>query len=95
MRDGIILCRGRGNEEWNKSCAHGCGRMMSRREARLTFNMQEYRDAMNGVYSSCIVKDTLDELPQAYKDAELIKSLIDPSVEIIAQLYPIINIKGY
>ena len=95
MRDGIIICRGLGNPEWNHSCAHGCGRLMSRRDARLTFNMREYKSAMEGIYSSCICKDTLDELPQAYKDSQMIKDLISPSVEIVEQLRPIINIKGY
>ena len=95
MRDGIIICRGLGNPEWNHSCAHGCGRLMSRRDARLTFNMHEYKSAMEGIYSSCICKDTLDEIPQAYKDSQMIKDLISPSVEIIEQLRPIINIKGY
>ncbi len=95
MRDGIIVCRGLGNPEWNHSCAHGCGRLMSRRDARLTFNMREYQTAMEGIYSSCICKDTLDELPQAYKDSQMIKDLISPSVEIVEQLRPIINIKGY
>lgn len=95
MRDGIIICRGLGNPEWNHSCAHGCGRLMSRRDARLTFSMREYEAAMEGIYSSCICKDTLDELPQAYKDSQMIKEMISPSVEIVEQLRPIINIKGY
>lgn len=95
MRDGIIVCRGKGNPEWNYSCAHGCGRLMSRREARLTFNMKQYQASMKDVYSSCVCKDTLDEMPEAYKDSQMIKDLISPSVDIVAQLRPIINIKGY
>lgn len=95
MRDGILLCKGKGNSEWNYSSAHGCGRLMSRKDARMTFTMKEYKEGMKDVYSSCICKETLDEIPNAYKDVELIKELIGDSVEIIKQLRPIINIKGY
>lgn len=95
MRDGILLCKGKGNPEWNYSSAHGCGRLMSRRDARHNFNMKHYRDSMKDVYSSSVCKETLDEIPEAYKDVELIKKYIEPSVDIVKQLVPIINIKGY
>ena len=95
MRDGILICKGKGNPEWNYSSAHGCGRLMSRKDARLTFNMKQYKESMKNVFSSCICKETLDEMPEAYKDTEFIKELIGDSVEIVKQLYPIINIKGY
>jgi tRNA-splicing ligase RtcB (3'-phosphate/5'-hydroxy nucleic acid ligase) len=95
MRDGILLCEGKGNPEWNYSSAHGCGRLMSRKDARMTFSMKEYKKSMENVYSSCICKETLDEIPEAYKDTEFIKELIGDSVNIIKQLKPIINIKGY
>ena len=95
MRDGILICRGKGNPEWNYSSAHGCGRLMSRKDARLSFNMKQYKDTMKDVYSSCVCKETIDEIPEAYKDVEFIKELISDSVEIIKQLRPIINIKGY
>jgi RNA-splicing ligase RtcB len=68
---------------------------MSRKDARMTFNMKQYKDEMKNVYSSCICKETLDEMPDAYKNAEFIKDLIGDSVEIVKQLKPIINIKGY
>jgi len=95
MRDGILICKGKGNPEWNYSSAHGCGRLMSRKDARLNFNMKNYKDSMKDVYSSCVCKETLDEIPEAYKDVELIKNHISQSVDIIKQLFPIINIKGY
>ena len=95
MRDGILLCKGKGNLDWNYSSAHGCGRLMSRKDARMTFTMKEYKEGMKDVYSSCICKETLDEIPNAYKDVEMIKELIGDSVEIIKQLRPVINIKGY
>jgi RNA-splicing ligase RtcB len=95
MRDGILLCKGKGNSNWNYSSAHGCGRLMSRKDARMTFTMKEYKENMKDVYSSCVCKETLDEIPTAYKDVEFIKELIGDSVEIVKQLRPIINIKGY
>jgi tRNA-splicing ligase RtcB (3'-phosphate/5'-hydroxy nucleic acid ligase) len=94
MRDGILICKGKGNQEWNYSSAHGCGRIMSRRKAVQCFNMKDYKKCMEDVYSSCINKDTLDEIPLAYKDVDYIKESIGDSVTIIKQLFPIINIKG-
>ena len=52
MKDGIFICKGKGNEEWNYSCAHGCGRIMSRKEAIQTFHLKEYKELMKDVYSS-------------------------------------------
>ena len=95
MRDGIIICKGKGNPEWNYSSAHGCGRLMSRKDARLSFNMKQFNDTMKDVYSTSVCKETLDEIPIAYKDVDMIKEYIGKSVEIVKQLYPIINIKGY
>ena len=95
MKDGILICKGKGNADWNYSCAHGCGRIMSRKQAIQTFNMKMYKEAMKDVYSSCINKETLDEIPYAYKNIDLIKNSIGSSVEICKQLKPIINIKGF
>ena len=95
MKDGILICKGKGNSEWNYSSAHGCGRIMSRRDAVKSFNMKDYKNCMKDIYSSCVNKDTLDEIPLAYKDVEFIKNSIGDNVIIIKQLKPIINIKGY
>ena len=95
MRDGILLCKGNGNEDWNYSSAHGCGRLMSRKDARHSFRMEDFKKEMKEVYSSSICKETLDEAPMAYKDAEKIKEYIGDRVTIIRQLKPIINIKCY
>lgn len=95
MRDGLLLCNGKGCPEWNYSSAHGCGRLMSRGEARKIFNMKDFHKEMSDVYSSSICKETLDESPMAYKDSEMIKKYIGDSVEILNQLKPIINIKGF
>mgnify|MGYP006425625505 FL=1 len=95
MRDGVLLCKGKGNEDWNYSSAHGCGRMMSRADAKKSFSMSQFKNSMKDVYSTSVCKETLDESPMAYKDVELIKEYIGESVDIITQLKPIINIKGY
>ena len=95
MRDGVLLCKGKGNEDWNYSSAHGCGRMMSRADAKNSFSMSHFKNSMKDVYSTSVCKETLDESPMAYKDVELIKEYIGESVDIIKQLIPIINIKGY
>ena len=56
--------------------------------------MSEYIKSMKNVYSTSINEHTLDESPQAYKSTEMIKLLLNDSVDIIEQLYPIINIKA-
>lgn len=95
MRDGIYICKGKGNVEWNYSSAHGCGRIMSRKEATQTFTLKQYKEVMKNVYSSCVNRETLDEIPMAYKTVTLITSAIGDSVEIVEQLLPVLNIKGY
>jgi RNA-splicing ligase RtcB len=95
MRDGILLCKGKGNPDWNYSSAHGCGRIMSRTTARNKLRMEDFKREMGDVYSTSICKNTLDEAPMAYKDVEKIKQYIGDSVKIIKQLKPFINIKGY
>ncbi len=34
MRDGSLICIGKGNPDWNYSAPHGAGRIMSRRQAK-------------------------------------------------------------
>lgn len=94
MRDGCILGVGKGNEDWNCSAPHGAGRLMSRSKAKETLTMEEYQNTMNGIYSTSICNETLDEAPQAYKPLEEITSLIKPTVDIISILKPIYNFKA-
>ena len=83
MRDGALICIGKGNPEWNESAPHGAGRLMSRREAKNTISMKEYKDSMDGIYSSCVNKGTLDESPMAYKPIDEIIANIEPTAEVI------------
>lgn len=94
MRDGCLLCIGKGNPEWNYSAPHGAGRAMSRAETRLSFTLSQYKREMNGIYSSSVNRDTLDECPMAYKSMEEITAQIAPAVDIVERLRPIYNFKA-
>ena len=94
MRDGSLVCVGKGNPDWNCSAPHGAGRLMSRKEAFATLSLQEYREEMAGIYSTCVCRDTLDESPMAYKGIEEIIAQIGPTVEILEQIRPVYNFKA-
>ncbi len=94
MRDGILICKGKGNEDWNYSSAHGCGRILDRKSTKC-LTMREFEKEMKDVYSTSIKKETLDESPMAYRDVGLIKRCLNDSVIILEQLKPIINVKGF
>lgn len=94
MRDGSLICIGRGNEEWNCSAPHGAGRIMSRKQAFAQLSMEEYTSEMEGIWSSCVVHDTLDESPMAYKPIDEIISEIGPTAEIVERIRPVYNFKA-
>ena len=94
MRDGSLICIGKGNEDWNCSAPHGAGRLMSRSAAFERLTMAEYETQMAGIYSTCVVPDTLDESPMAYKSMEEIVENIEPCAEILCRIRPIYNFKA-
>lgn len=94
MRDGSLICVGKGNEDWNYSAPHGAGRLMSRAKAKETISMQDFKDTMSDVYTTSVCEATLDEAPQAYKDMNEIISLIGDTVEIVDIIKPIYNFKA-
>ena len=94
MRDGSLLCIGKGNEDWNCSAPHGAGRLMSRTAAFERLTMEEYQKEMEGIYSTCINTATLDESPMAYKSIDEIIEHIEPTAEIIKRIKPIYNFKA-
>lgn len=94
MRDGILLCKGKGNEDWNLSGPHGLGRMVDRGKAKTKFRLQDFEKEMKSVYSTSVCESTLDESPMAYKDTDLVIRSFKDSLEIIEQLKPIINVKA-
>lgn len=94
MRDGVAICRGKGNQDWLCSCSHGAGRKMSRNAAKSKLSMKEFEEEMKGVYSTTVCKETIDESPMAYKDTQEILENIKPSVDVLYRLLPKINIKA-
>ena len=94
MKDGSILAIGKGNPEWNYSAPHGAGRIMSRTKAKNELNLDEYKQAMKGIYTTSANENTLDEAPMAYKSLESIIDVIRESVDIIDVMKPIYNFKA-
>ena len=94
MRDGSLICVGKGNPDWNCSAPHGAGRLMSRAKAFHELSMEQYKSEMSGIYSTCVVPDTLDESPMAYKSMEEIIGQIDPTAEIVDRIKPVYNFKA-
>ena len=93
-RDGSVLAIGKGNPEWNYSAPHGAGRIMSRSKAKSELDMEEYKKAMAGVYTTSVNEATLDEAPIAYKSLEDIIDVIKESVDVIEVLKPVFNFKA-
>ena len=94
MRDGSLICIGKGNAEWNCSAPHGAGRLMSRRTAFNALSMEEFQKEVEGVYTTCVLPETLDEFPMAYKSMDEIVSQIEPTAEIIQRIRPVYNFKA-
>ena len=94
MRDGSIIAVGKGNEDWNYSAPHGAGRIMSRMKAKQTFQLDEFIKSMEGVYSTSIVEETIDEAPFVYKPMQEIIDNIGDTVEIEKIIRPIYNFKA-
>ena len=94
MRDGSLLCTGLGNEEWNCSAPHGAGRLMSRREAFDSFTLGEFEKSMEGIYSTSVTRDTLDESPMVYKPMADIIQATKETVTIERIIKPIYNFKA-
>ena len=94
MRDGSIIARGKGNGDWNNSAPHGAGRIMSRMKAKETFNLEEFKESMQGVYSTSVVEETIDEAPFVYKPMQEIIDNIQDTVEIVKIIKPIYNFKA-
>ena len=94
MRDGSLICTGKGNEDWNCSAPHGAGRLMSRSQAKQSFTVSEFKKQMAGIYTTSVNAQTLDECPMAYKSMEDIVDNIGDTVEINEVITPIYNFKA-
>ena len=94
MRDGSLICIGKGNEDWNSSAPHGAGRLMSRTAAKNSFTVSQFKNEMTNVFSSSVGKETLDECPIAYKNMDDIIRNIEPTAEVVEIMKPIYNFKA-
>lgn len=94
MRDGCIIGIGKGNEDWNCSAPHGAGRVMSRSKAKETLSLDEFRDSMNGIYTTSVTQSTIDESPMVYKPINEIVKNIEDTVEVVKIIKPIYNFKA-
>ena len=94
MRDGILICEGKSNADWNCSAPHGAGRILGRNQAFKTLDMDEFEREMQGIFSTSVNKRTLDEAPMAYKGKDVIIEAIKDTATIIDSIKPILNIKA-
>ena len=94
MRDGSIIGVGKGNEDWNCSAPHGAGRLMSRAKAKEKFTVAEFEEQMDGIYTTSVNQETLDECPMAYKSMDAITENIGPTVDILKIIKPVYNFKA-
>lgn len=94
MRDGSLICRGKGNDDWNQSAPHGAGRLFSRKAAKEAFTVDEFTTSMQGIYTTSVCADTLDECPMVYKRMEDIVDNIGPTVDVLQVIKPEYNFKA-
>ena len=94
MRDGSVIAIGKGNPEWNFSAPHGAGRIMSRKKAKETINIEAYKQAMSGIYTTSVNEQTIDEAPMAYKSLSDIVDVIGDTVEVLEVMKPVYNFKA-
>ncbi|HAL19051.1 MAG TPA: RNA-splicing ligase RtcB, partial [Spirochaetaceae bacterium] len=94
MRDGSLICTGRGNADYNYSAPHGAGRIMSRNKSKETISLDDFKSSMDGIWSSCVDDKRIDESPMAYKSIDMILPHIRSTVDIVKRLRPIYNFKG-
>jgi tRNA-splicing ligase RtcB (3'-phosphate/5'-hydroxy nucleic acid ligase) len=94
MRDGLVIGRGKGNVDWNFSAPHGAGRVMGRGQAKRTLDLEKFKESMDGIWTSCVSKDTLDESPMVYKDHAMIQEAIGDTVDVELTVKPLYNFKA-
>ena len=94
MRDGSLICIGKGNADWNYSAPHGAGRLMSRNKAKSAISLADFEKSMEGIYSTTISRSTIDESPMAYKNMDEIVRCIEPTVNVVDIIKPLYNFKA-
>jgi RNA-splicing ligase RtcB len=94
MRDGSLICIGKGNPDWNESAPHGAGRLMSRSKAKESITLSQFKQSMEGIYSTTVEQSTIDESPFAYKPMEEIIANIGDTAEVVKTVKPLYNFKA-
>jgi len=94
MRDGSLICVGKGNPDWNYSAPHGAGRLMSRSKAKEMLKLDDFIKSMEGIFSTTVNRSTIDEAPMAYKPMEEIMANIKDTVDVVKVIKPIYNFKA-
>lgn len=94
MRDGALICIGKGNPDWNCSAPHGAGRRMSRGEAFRNVTLDDYTHSMEGIYTESVREETKDEAPMVYKPKEEIIANIQDTVSVVRTILPVYNFKA-
>ena len=94
MRDGSLICVGKGNDDWNRSAPHGAGRLMSRTATFKKLSLDEFKEQMSGIFSTTVSRHTLDEAPMAYKSMDEIVQHITPTADIVERIRPVYNFKA-
>ena len=94
MRDGSLICKGKGNEDWLCSAPHGAGRIMSRKKAFDSLSLAEYKAEMSSIYTTSVCVETIDEAPMVYKPYDVIREDIKDTVDVVTAIRPIYNFKS-
>lgn len=94
MRDGSLICIGKGNPDWLNSAPHGAGRIMSRAQAKNTLNIDDFKESMKDIYTTSVCEETIDEAPMVYKDTKQIMEDVVPTVDIVKVIKPLYNFKA-
>lgn len=94
MRDGIYIGVGLGNQDWNESAPHGAGRVYSRSKAKEVISLEDFKESMEGIFSTNITQSNVDESPFAYKSSDDIIPHLTDSVKITHHLKPLWSFKA-
>ena len=94
MRDGSLICIGKGNPDWNYSAPHGAGRILSRSKAKNVIDFKDFEESMRGIYTTSVAPSTIDESPFVYKPMNEIIKNIKETVNIVSCIKPVYNYKA-
>lgn len=90
------IVKGKGNPESFNSCSHGAGRVMGRKQAQRTLDLQQQIDLLDkkGIIHAIRNQKDLDEAPGAYKNIDVVMENQKDLVDITVELTPLAVIKG-